>query len=319
MRNHVRSGRRVVAVALAAGALALTAATTTGGSAGAAPAAAGQAATTYEPVTTTGPTTIPGGTATTVPPTGRADELCTRRGIPPRLRHLLARLFHVRCAPGHPATTTTTTTRGGPVRGCGTFDTAAGWPTTFARPRNDCLLTAFASGTPAMYLLYTAPSPGDTRRIATTYEVIGVQRVRVTVDTTGWGGTTITVSECTGLTDNGFNLQTTGCDVVETRTVTVAPTETRLVVAPVGPVVAGQPVTLTATVVTADGTPVTTGTVTLVEGDEARGTLPPNPDGAAAFTITRPVGIWYFHARYNGSRGFAPSTADAVRFEVVPA
>jgi hypothetical protein len=29
------------------------------------------------------------------------------------------------------------------------------------------------------------------------------------------------------------------------------------------------------------------------------------------------VGIWYVHARYNGSAGFAPSTSDAVRFEVV--
>jgi hypothetical protein len=321
MKDHSDPVRRACAAALATVVLALAAATVSGGTAGAATAAD----TTTSPTTRATPTTNTETTRraqTTVPTsptTNRAAALCAYQGrIAPGLWKVLVRIFDVRCDPRHPTTTTTTTTRPGGVQNCGSFDTAAGWPTTFARQRADCLLNAFAAGTPARYVLYTAPSASSNRRVSNIYEVIGVQRVRVTVDATAYGGDTITVSECTGLTDNG-NLQATGCTVVETRPVVVAPTQTRLVLTPTGPIVAGQSVVLTAAVVDETGQPVTTGTITLREANDSRGTVRVESDGKVAFTITRPVGIWYFHAEYNGSTGFAPSTSEAVRFEVVPA
>ena len=99
----------------------------------------------------------------------------------------------------------------------------------------------------------------------------------------------------------------------------MAATETHLVLSPVGPVVAGQSVVMTATVVTGTGAPVTAGGVSLFEGNDVRQTLRPDANGQVMFTVTRPVGSWYFHAQYNGTNGFAPSTSEAVHFDVVPA
>jgi len=97
--------------------------------------------------------------------------------------------------------TTTTTTPAGLVD-CGTASLASGWPTTIAQSPTlaQCILGAFATGTPAIYR-ERAQTDGNGGHIEITiYQVTGPHQVRRTVDATGAqppGGTTVSV--CTGL------------------------------------------------------------------------------------------------------------------------
>jgi hypothetical protein len=110
--------------------------------------------------------------------------------------------------------TTGTTTTGNPYD-CGTAYLASGWPTTMAQSpvMQQCILDHFASGQPAVYA-ERAQTDGEGGHIEiTTYDVIGVHRVRRTVDARGAqppGG--ITVSVCTGLSGNlGGPITASGC------------------------------------------------------------------------------------------------------------
>jgi hypothetical protein len=100
-----------------------------------------------------------------------------------------------------PTATTTVTTPGGQID-CGTAYLASGWPTTIAPSPTlaQCILDAFAAGTPAIYR-ERAQTDGNGGHIEiTTYQVTGRQKVWRTVDATGAqppGG--VTVSACTGL------------------------------------------------------------------------------------------------------------------------
>ncbi len=112
------------------------------------------------------------------------------------------------------APTTSSTTPAGQID-CGTAYLASGWPTTIlpSPTLQQCLLSAFAAGTPAIYR-ERAQTDGEGGHIkVTTYEVIGVHQARRTVDATGAqppGG--ITVSVCSGLASGpDGQLTASGC------------------------------------------------------------------------------------------------------------
>lgn len=125
------------------------------------------------------------------------------------------------CAQPNPTATTAPTSSSSsvpppslPTPTCGTFRYASGWPTTTAPypGQYDCILDAFAVGTPASVAerLQTDGFGGHIE--IRFYEVTGVGRVRVTVDATGAqppGG--VTVRDCTSLTTPGFGLVVDGC------------------------------------------------------------------------------------------------------------
>ncbi len=110
--------------------------------------------------------------------------------------------------------TSSTSPPGTPID-CGTAYLASGWPTTVlpSPTLQQCILSAFAAGTPATYR-ERAQTDGEGGHIEiTTYEVIGVNQVRRTVDATGAlppGG--VTVSICTGLAaGSDGQLSASGC------------------------------------------------------------------------------------------------------------
>ena len=141
-------------------------------------------------------TTVPGTTVTLVPPPPRP---CPPAWSPPARSDRPPPWGRPRrCR--RPATTTVTTPSG--QIDCGTAYLASGWPTTIVPSPTlaQCILDAFAAGTPAIYR-ERAQTDGNGGHIKiTTYEVTGRYQVRRTVDATGAqppGG--ITVSVCTGL------------------------------------------------------------------------------------------------------------------------
>ena len=138
------------------------------------------------------------GPVTTVPPTTRTTIPVTTAG------------------PTRPTTapTTSSTTPTGQID-CGTAYLASGWPTTIlpSPTLQQCILSAFAAGTPAIYR-ERAQTDGEGGHIEiTTYEVIGVRQARRTIDATGAqppGG--ITVSVCSGLASGpDGQLAASGC------------------------------------------------------------------------------------------------------------
>ena len=76
------------------------------------------------------------------------------------------------------------------------------------------------------------------------------------------------------------------------------------------PSVFGQPITFTATVTAATGTP--TGTVTFMDGAAALGTGTLDASGQATYTGTLGVGTHFITAVYNGDPSNNPSTSDSV-------
>ncbi len=112
------------------------------------------------------------------------------------------------------APTTASTDQSGRID-CGTAYLASGWPTTvLPSPQlQQCILAAFAAGTPAIYRERAQTDGAGGHIQVTTYEVTGVHQVRRTVDATSAqppGG--ITVSTCTGLAaGSDGQLTATGC------------------------------------------------------------------------------------------------------------
>jgi hypothetical protein len=260
-----------------------------------------------------------------------ASPLCAYRPrVAPWLWEVLVRVFDIRCDPPAATTTTTrrttttpttgsTTTSTTPaVKDCGNYNAANGWPTTTARPRDPCLPDAFAAGAPARLVVYTTTNGTGTQLLKTTYEVIGVQLLRVTADPTQAGGEQIVVSECTQLSDFSVTPVVGGCTQVSSMPVTAPATQTTVVVTPSSVTVpAGQPVTLASTVVTTtDRQPVPAGYVTLVDYLYQWGTRTLDANGQVTMTLTRPAGIYYFTMVYGGvdnrSRG---STSAPIRLE----
>jgi hypothetical protein len=103
-------------------------------------------------------------------------------------------------------TATTPATTPGTVAGknCGTVYYATGWPTTPAvfieRQGGDCLRTAFLAGDPARLVTRQQTDGAGGHILITTYDVIGVSRLRVTADPTGAAEPgPVAVSECGGL------------------------------------------------------------------------------------------------------------------------
>ena len=110
--------------------------------------------------------------------------------------------------------------------------------------------------------------------------------------------------------DTGFSGSTS---IVYTETITGAVTSTTTVLTALpNPAVAGQSVTLTATVAPAPtGTPA--GTVSFYNGTTLLGTTAVNSSGIAAFvTSSLPAGTLSITAVYSGNAGFAASTSTAV-------
>ncbi|MFM7069773.1 MAG: hypothetical protein ACKOYM_09985 [Actinomycetes bacterium] len=97
---------------------------------------------------------------------------------------------------------------------CGTISYASGWPTTtlFVVTKFDCITSAFATGTDA-HLIERRQTDGYGGHIAvTTYQVTGVQQVRVTVDNTNaLPAGEVTTSICTGLVALSASLQVSDC------------------------------------------------------------------------------------------------------------
>jgi hypothetical protein len=108
----------------------------------------------------------------------------------------------------------------------------------------------------------------------------------------------------------GFAASTSSV-ITETITAAQTTTTTTLAAAP-NPVVAGQPVTLTATVSPAP-TGVSLGTVSFYDGETLLGTGNVNSSGVAAFSLTTlPAGADSLTAVYSGNNGFATSTSSAI-------
>jgi hypothetical protein len=85
----------------------------------------------------------------------------------------------------------------------------------------------------------------------------------------------------------------------------------------VNPVVTGQPVTLTATVTSANGTP--TGSVTFLDGTTVLGVVALDPNGQARLVVPLGVGAHSFTASFAGIAPFTASTSAAVSETVNPA
>ncbi len=117
--------------------------------------------------------------------------------------------------PGPTVAPTTASTNPAGQIDCGTAYLASGWPTTFlpSPTLQQCILSAFAAGTPAIYR-ERAQTDGQGGHIKITiYEVIGVHQVRRTVDATGAQPPgAVTVSVCTGLASGqDGQLAASGC------------------------------------------------------------------------------------------------------------
>jgi hypothetical protein len=174
---------------------------------------------------------------------------------------------------------------------------------------------AFAAGTPARLVVFTALSGSGQPRLQTTYEVIGGGRVRVTVDPTTSLGNEIVVSECTGLTDSGVTPQVTGCTEVSRTPVTATPTATSVTVTPTNPVPAGQPVTVAVKVTTADGQPVPSGRVLIYDYQRTWAGAPVDAGGHADLVVTPNQTSSYFSVLYTGDSQYRSSLYPEVRIE----
>jgi hypothetical protein len=78
----------------------------------------------------------------------------------------------------------------------------------------------------------------------------------------------------------------------------------------INPSVTGQPVTLTATVTSADGTP-PTGSVTFLDGTTVLGVVALDPNGQASLVVPLRAGAHLFTASFAGIAPFTASTSDA--------
>ena len=83
---------------------------------------------------------------------------------------------------------------------------------------------------------------------------------------------------------------------------------TTIVSVPSAEIVSGQVATLNATV-TANGSPVTVGYVTFLEGSVKLGSAALQPDGTATLSLQFPPGSFQITARFNGSSAGLPSTS----------
>jgi hypothetical protein len=109
--------------------------------------------------------------------------------------------------PTSAATPTTPTTV--PIGGdCGSWS-PVGWPTTFPPSRTlaSCLIGAFDAGVPATLRIEIYRTGDPNQPVTTTYEVIGLHKVRVTIDSgqSKVPPQTLEIEECTSLTADGYN------------------------------------------------------------------------------------------------------------------
>jgi hypothetical protein len=126
------------------------------------------------------------------------------------------------CEPSYPGPTTTSTSAStsttfapGEIN-CGIDYLASGWPTTTApTPATfTCILDAFAAGSSAQFIEREQTDGNGGHIRVTTFQIIGVRSVKVTVDSTGAqprGG--VTVESCGALTApaGAIVLQTGSC------------------------------------------------------------------------------------------------------------
>jgi hypothetical protein len=98
---------------------------------------------------------------------------------------------------------------------------------------------------------------------------------------------------------------------------TADPAATTTTLAVSGPAVFGQPVTVTATVTSANGTP--TGTVLFFDGTTPLGEVAVDPNGQAALILPLGVGVHALTARFAGIAPFTGSTSAAVSETVTKA
>lgn len=87
------------------------------------------------------------------------------------------------------------------------------------------------------------------------------------------------------LNNGSITAMATATVTASTSTPAAIRTSTVLTVAPLGPIAAGQPVTLTATVSSASGRTIPTGTITFVEGTDVLGTVTLDATGHATLTL----------------------------------
>jgi virginiamycin B lyase len=121
------------------------------------------------------------------------------------------------------------------------------------------------------------------------------------------------------ITDTNTTTSVGGSTAMAGATATVAPVATTTTLAASATqLMAGQSVTLTATVVQGMGTTVPTGTVAFLDGTTTLGTGTLDATGKAALTVALPSGVHSITASYGGSATFTGSTTSAVSVTVAP-
>lgn len=109
-----------------------------------------------------------------------------------------------------------------------------------------------------------------------------------------------------------------GSEVTVVNTAKIDKFATQVTLTTSGNAFAGQPITLTATVTTANNGPKPTGTVTFFDGTTAVGTAAVDANGVAKLTTTLAVGNHNLTATFNGDGSTATSTSAAVTQVVSP-
>ena len=101
----------------------------------------------------------------------------------------------------------------GAVRDCGLVNTMSGWPTTMMMLGNtSCIVQSARTGKPARYVIRSASTVMSKRKtydgypipepIITTYLVLGIHKVKITIDQRAAGGK-LTSQFCRGLRSTG--------------------------------------------------------------------------------------------------------------------